>query len=438
MSIDSYQHPHHVAMPWTGTQENPLSATRDRRWQIALAMPIKNRTFTKKSLQSFPIVSIQHNPYDTLVIISFATQTLRKIAYTTIMKALQHTSKISIQLSTIARTASEFGYVVSATWLNPTPTEIILAVKSEYGVALTGTYSADDIATITFPNLCYGWEMSHENLEPIGIRKRYKGQIVDSVGDFFAQELAVSYDNYGTTELQIYQQLDLSHLAIPMNAQMRLGCRYNVLFENADGTVTTDIGMVRLFLTQGSIMYPETTLNENTYGDIYTVFNSTAVGYNGGNNLTIGVSFINGSGSNAGVRFWLDEIWLEHDGGMEVGGKVTLSDYPVRSSLSYTDSDDIALDRLADGDYTMHNMYGNPNESTKWIITSDWKHSHTGNYNMFKYIESLQRDGWLVNLHPKLPETNEVLTGKITVKDIKKSNFALHERADYTVTFQEM
>jgi len=407
-----------------GTFENPYAANRDRRWEIGIAIPIKNYDFKKPRLVSYPVISQWRTiiKIDTSIVSDTESYSLAKL----ILKMIKENKKVFAQLAKTDRSMVET-VEISGIFNN------MIFLK----VAPQRDYSTDGLFTVSLPYWAYGWEANgyfhFENL------RRYElEQIRNNVGDFFGQELYLPIDKFNEEEDIFYQDIDLSNFFIHPKAHFRIGCMYNIMFLDEQGIERTDVGYVRMVWEAGDKEHTSK-INENVYGFTYSVFNSKAMKSPKSNKVRIAISFQNPdyATDKAAVRFWINNIWAEHDAGYQVGGRFLIDNYPIRSSLGYTDSDDIDLTRLANGEYFMDAKFGNPNQSTKWIIESDWNFVGRETYNQFKYIESLCRDGYLINLHPKIPEVPEVLTGKLVVKEYSKPIFDF-DKYTFKVIFQQV
>jgi len=411
---------------FSGTYENPHLSTRNRTWDLAVAIPLTNPHLLKPKLVSYVITSQD----DITVIFDCGTSNDATVIHKALLRLIQQ-RKIYCQLAKTDRTAIENKQVATIYSINSTSITIKLSSSPLYD------YSAGSYITFTLNNFADGWSISGA-IEPVSIRKTLISHITNMVGDFFAQELYIPYGSYNTAEKLFYQFVDLSTAWIPKGSQLRIGCVFNIKMLNSSGfELVSPVGDIRMFWNRGGSKEYIGSLIDNSYGDIYTVFNSNAMRKPDTEIPSLGFSFINLSGTDAAVRFWVDEIWAEHDAGFGSGGYVNVGNYPVRSSLGYTDSDDISLDRLANGDYFLYTDFGNANESSKWIIESEWQFCTVDTYNKFKMMESFCRDGYLINLHSKLPEVPEVLTGKLVVKDLNKSTFDF-TKSNFKVTFQEV
>jgi len=416
----------------SGVQENPHSNTRNRKWEIAVAVPVPNRNLSEGKTYSY----LTTNIFSEKINISTDKYSKAFEVANSINSMLAQNELVTCQISQLDRSYTQTIKITGAGVDTINSNEVVLSIASNINSNITASNSIVDIPVTT---IAKSWATEFSTIDgiiPISLRKNYVGHITSMIGDYSAQELFIPHGKYDTNIKYFVTEIDLSSIHFPPLAQMRIGCMYNVKFEDANGIEISPVGKVQLHFGVSSDS-KISDLNNNAYGDTYTVINSGPFpALSSNKKIKIGISFVNTSGAQAAVRFWLDSIWVEQDYGLQTGGAITIDDYPIRSSLSYNDMDDINMTRLKSGDFFLSTDYISKNSASKWVINAEFKTLNSV-YNYFKYMEQACRNGHLINLHPKLPEVPEVLLGKIRVKDLGKQNFSFN-RTNFKVSFYEV
>jgi len=415
------------------TREDSNALNRNRKWHIGVSVPIKNPHMKRGKKYVLPLYASGTRG----VVVNAGSLELKHELLTALQNALGNNYKFKGQVSNLDRTSVEVGEIVAAN--DATLTWVYIQLKSRL---LYSYLSGNSSFSVTVPTMAEGWHITNEGttsatnqLMPVSLRKTQTGQANAMIGNLYAQELYIPYGSYNNDTKIFNYAVDTSDMYFPANAQLRVGCAFNVQFQNSSGLPTTERGEIRLSTT-GIASTNMDNLNINNFGDSYTVVNSYGLAVPANtDSLAVGISFSN-SGANAAVKFWLDQIWVEHDNGTQVGGAIEINDYPIRTSLAMTELDDIEMTRLSSGDYHLHSRYGNASESAKWVIEATYQ-TLGSIYNYFKIIEDACKQGSLINLHCKVPEVPECLTGKLVVKNVSKNSFAFN-RAKFKVLFYEV
>lgn len=126
---------------------------------------------------------------------------------------------------------------------------------------------------------------------------------------------------------------------------------------------------------------------------------------------------------------YLDELWLEHSGGVKFGDEDgclkfnRFYQWPEENSLTITNKE--------------KGEFGLAKDRILKVVTAKFNYCSQVLWDQIELLLSWQDRGYLLNLHPNIDDLEYTLTGKLTVKDYKKDHWDLSLRS-FTLEFEEV
>jgi len=136
-----------------------------------------------------------------------------------------------------------------------------------------------------------------------------------------------------------------------------------------------------------------------------------------------------GSSYTGDILIYIDDIWLEHAGGVnysEFDGCLKFSRYSV-----WPEAETIKIEKFEDPNYS--SLFG---KKTKLFISCRFNYVSQAFWDQFEILMSWQEKGYSFNLHPYINDIPYVIIGKITIKEYVKDSWNLGLRS-FTMEFME-
>ena len=429
---------------------------RYRLWQIAVNIPIPNFHFTYPQKVIRQLIADSSAGADG-VYVGFTDTTARDTFVNLInVKGYGLVTNTSTKIGEIVQLSGSYSFPGALSGQN--------GVKVDFYEALNNSYTGGQGSFEFFTDkIAEKWKSTHPKLYPKGLKKKIPIEMYDMDGKFFAQQLAIDSSNFNalpksfSCELpnlhQFANNYDLQTGVIPI--YYRLGLRYYIKYSGnpadaSDATVGTIYARLNGTDNPNKIKlnYVGGTTNKYFVHNSYPAFNDWKSFTNIRDSSTYKELEIRFTGVNSPIRsleFGLDDVYLEHSGGVEdstdLGGSclgcLLLTNAPNRDSISMSEIKYEEEMVLSNGDKYSYFPMGSPNSNRKYRIACTFENSTMDTWRKLKIIETWQDAGYNINLHTHMPELPEVLTGRMKIGESRKDIFDFR-RVSFSFEFEEV
>jgi hypothetical protein len=407
-----------------------------RFWEIAVNVPVPNAHFSypKKIRESISSnISIGGSTF-TITKDSTADATILKnylagLGFGQIFKADESDSE-KFEIASVTSTDAVVTITIQGTF--------------------TKTFSSADIFICVSSVMVESWDIKSNLITPTSLVKGFPIDLNNIDGKIRAQQLSIPAQSLDTSK--IYMECNLNddiYRYLKSSYSYRIGARYYIAFRssNSDGGVYTssDYSTMQPIISLDSDVYTseqminlaywfnvssiDTSNSKHKYYNFNAKISNTLVDStnlrDGARLLKLGLKATSANPSLTNhLIIGLEDIYWEHSGGVESTlGCILLPNAPDRNSINIgCVEEELNIDRAANNDGFLSFTRGNPNANRKYTLACNFNDVPLAIYNKLKIIETFQNDGFLINLHTHLNEFPQVLTGYMTIKNIKKSN----------------